>query len=449
VRWLALVRHALSGLARAPLRAALTALGVAIASGALVSMIAFAVGFQRQLEAPFESLGLLHQIRVRVPEPPPDPREGERAAAGAEPAAEGDVRRAPPPLDEAALARLRALPGVEFAGPDVQSLEVGVRAGEKAVQARALGLPREVGLLDFVRELVRAGSFFSLAPEPEALLGSKLAAELGFARPEDAIGKTVTIEAKRLALAGREVELAQAAFDVTVCGVYEPPGFAFHFGSRGLLLPLDQMHRIPGLQFEAQLERLGAGGDAAPAGFEGVLVGVTDTADVPRVERAIQALGYRTSTMLAELEEARAYFLFVDVVLAAVGTVALIVAGLGILNTLLVTVLERTAEIGVYKALGASDGDVRLVFLAEAAVLGALGGVGGLGLAAVVTAGLQLAVDAYARSQDVIAPVDVFRFPLWLCLGSVAFAVAVSVASGLYPASRAARVDPIRALRSG
>jgi putative ABC transport system permease protein len=125
----------------------------------------------------------------------------------------------------------------------------------------------------------------------------------------------------------------------------------------------------------------------------------------------------------------------------------LVVAGLGIMNTLLMSVMERYQEIGIYKAIGASDSDVGILFLTEAAVLGLIGGLSGLALARVVCWGLQWAIGIYASREGIEEFGDVFRFPLWLLAGAVAYAVLISLLSGVYPATRAARVDPIRALR--
>jgi putative ABC transport system permease protein len=123
------------------------------------------------------------------------------------------------------------------------------------------------------------------------------------------------------------------------------------------------------------------------------------------------------------------------------------VAGLGIINTLLMAVLERYREIGTYKALGASDGDIRVIFLAEVGLVGLLGGLGGLALARLVSWLMEIAVNAYAKNQGFDEPIMAFAFPFYLLAGAVVFALAVSLTSGVYPASRAARVDPIQALR--
>jgi len=138
-----------------------------------------------------------------------------------------------------------------------------------------------------------------------------------------------------------------------------------------------------------------------------------------------------------------------QVLLAAIGTVGLVVAALGIVNTLLMAVLERYQEIGICKALGASDGDLVVLFLTEAGIIGLLGGLGGLLRGGAVSYGLEVAINAYARAQGVTSPLDVFAFPLWLLATTMIFAIVMSVLAGVYPALRAARVDPIRALRRG
>ena len=121
--------------------------------------------------------------------------------------------------------------------------------------------------------------------------------------------------------------------------------------------------------------------------------------------------------------------------LLALGGVSLLVGGIGIANVMVISVLERRTEIGVRRAIGATRRHIRLQFLTEAATLATLGGVGGVGLGCVVTA-------IYARRQNV--PLTI---PFSVLIGGVAAALVVGAIAGLYPATRAARLDPAEALR--
>jgi ABC-type antimicrobial peptide transport system permease subunit len=174
---------------------------------------------------------------------------------------------------------------------------------------------------------------------------------------------------------------------------------------------------------------------------------VTRPVELQPVEENIRAMGFDTWSLAGEMKDLRKVFVLLDALLAAVGAVALVVAGLGIVNTLLMAVLERYTEIGACKALGASDGDIRVLFLSEAGLVGVAGGLGGIALGRGVSWIIQIGVNAYARSKGVQQPIDAFAFPIWLLAGALLFAIGASVLSGVYPASRAARVDPIRALR--
>jgi putative ABC transport system permease protein len=120
--------------------------------------------------------------------------------------------------------------------------------------------------------------------------------------------------------------------------------------------------------------------------------------------------------------------------LLGLGAVALLVGGVGIANVMVISVLERRAEIGVRRALGATRRHVALQFVVEAALLAGLGGAGGIALGAFVT-------GTYARSQD--WPVAV---PLAALLGGIGLALVIGVLAGLYPAARAARLDPVEAI---
>jgi putative ABC transport system permease protein len=430
VRTWELVCLALGGLRRTPLRVALTAAGVAIATGALVSMVGFALGIQARVEEPFQKMELANRIDITAPNRPAE-------------------RQPSVPLDRDALARIAALPGVALAYPELRLTHIHVVCGERSRDASAAGLPRQAVRLRFVREALVAGRFFDAGDAPQAVLGTRLARDLGFASADEALGQSLTLEVKGLSPSGdRAFTFEERHLTVQVAGVWDPPEGRHGYTADGLLLPTDLIETMPGVQAESMLDRLLGGAGGSGAGYGHAVVRVERAGDLFAVEGRIQAMGFRTQTLLGEVKEMRTAFLMMDTVLTAVGAVALVVAGLGIVNTLLMAVLERTREIGTYKALGASDGDVRLLFLAEAALVGLLGGLGGLALGRVVSWLIEVVVNGIAQSKGIDEPVMVFAFPLHLLAGAVLFALVVSVAGGVYPAWRAARVDPIRALRA-
>ena len=446
--WIMLL--ALGGLWRRPLRAILTVLGVTIAAGALFSMVGFALGLQRQAEAPFEKLDLLKNIEVwsksngpqhEAPDDPDtEPAEDDEDASG-----ETD-KEEPLVVDDELLARIQEMPDVAVAYPQFRLGNVEVCHGDKKQRCMAIGAPREVGLVGSGVELLIAGQFFDLGgDEPQVLLAEKLVQQLNLGSPEDAIGKTVTLEASGLARREDEAfEYCTEEFEATVVGVFEPPQPAIGPLARTILLPVDIMKDVPGVAFGGHRH---GGSGMPPRGYARAIVRVERPIDLVRVENRLKEMGLGTQTAVGQLDELRTFFVFLDVLLAAVGTVALVVAALGIINTLLMAVLERYQEIGTYKAVGASDGDIVVLFLTEAVLLGFLGGLGGLALGRVVSWGLEIGINIYARDQGVESSLAMFDFPLWLSVATVAFATLIAVLAGVWPALRAARIDPIRALR--
>lgn len=168
--------------------------------------------------------------------------------------------------------------------------------------------------------------------------------------------------------------------------------------------------------------------------------------DLDGVVEKIEAEGHEVFTLADQLDDFKRNFLVLDSLRGAVGAVALIVAGLGIINTMVTSIPERTREIGVMKAIGGSDGDIRRIFLVEAGTIGVAGGAFGVLLGWLVTRIANAIANAYIRPQG-FDPVNLFHIPVWLVAGAVVFSVGVSLLAGVYPAMRAARVDPVRALR--
>ena len=165
----------------------------------------------------------------------------------------------------------------------------------------------------------------------------------------------------------------------------------------------------------------------------------------PVAER-ITALGYSTISLADALQGIRWVFIILNSILGLIGSIALIVSSLGIVNTMVMSILERTREIGIMKAVGASDGDIRRIFLVEASVIGLMGGASGLFLGWLIGRAINLGANLYIESQGGPS-VTLFSLPWWLITGALLFSIAVSIVAGSYPANRAARLEPMSALR--
>ncbi len=171
--------------------------------------------------------------------------------------------------------------------------------------------------------------------------------------------------------------------------------------------------------------------------------------DLPAVVDGIKADGMDCYSSLKFYQSVKREVTLISAGLNLFALISLLVAAIGITNTLFTSVLERTREIGIWKSLGARDSQILLMFLSEGTALGFLGG--GLGL--LLGWLLSIPGDGFVRrliqqqSAEPIQSSTVFEFPLWLCLGTVGFAVLITTGAALYPARRASRVQPVEALR--
>jgi putative ABC transport system permease protein len=180
--------------------------------------------------------------------------------------------------------------------------------------------------------------------------------------------------------------------------------------------------------------------------YSSVSVRVKNPAQIRDVEGAIKKMGFNTFSILDATRSLQQFFAVLDVFLGIFGSLALAVASIGIVNTLVMAILERRREIGIMKAIGASDGDVKKLFFAEAGAMGILGGIVGVALGWAIGQVINLGTNVYLNRQS-LPPEHFWSVPWWLVAFALVFAFAVSLVSGLYPAGRAARLDPVQALR--
>jgi putative ABC transport system permease protein len=177
-----------------------------------------------------------------------------------------------------------------------------------------------------------------------------------------------------------------------------------------------------------------------------------DSADhVVSITDQINALGYQAWTNAAYVQGINSFYLVIQVIFGGVGAIALLVAAIGIANTMTMAILERTREIGLMKAVGATNRDVLSVFLGEAAGIGFLGGLGGVLLGWSLGQILNVLAVAYLAGQNAAQglppPEAAVITPTWLPIFALAFATLVGIISGLYPALRAATLVPVIALK--
>jgi len=223
----------------------------------------------------------------------------------------------------------------------------------------------------------------------------------------------------------------------------DPEGMRGASGAR-VFIPLQMVEKLhvmlpPGLR--------GSEPDFSNASaYPSLSVRVKSPDRVQSVQDAIRKMGFSTYSILDATRSLQRFFAVLDLFLGIFGSLALAVAALGIVNTLVMAILECRREIGIMKAIGASDSDVKKLFLAEAAVMGLVGGMLGVALGWVIGRLINAGANLYLHRQNLPSE-NLWAVPWWLVAGAIAFAIVISMISGLYPAARAARLDPVQALR--
>jgi putative ABC transport system permease protein len=192
---------------------------------------------------------------------------------------------------------------------------------------------------------------------------------------------------------------------------------------------------------------LARSGDLSGETYPRVTLDLNQNASYDAVKDSVEKLGYRTFSYVEQFKEIRRFFFYFNIALSIVGMIALVTASLGIVNTMVMSILERTREIGVLKSLGADDRDIRLLFLAESGMIGTVGAVLGI-VAGWIISRIASIVAKIVMERQGIPEMDMFTLPWWLVAIALVFGLLVSLGAGLYPASRAARVDPVQALRN-
>lgn len=186
-----------------------------------------------------------------------------------------------------------------------------------------------------------------------------------------------------------------------------------------------------------------------PDDYSFIMVRTADVEDTRRVSETIKGLGYNSWSMVDNLEGIEKTSRTIQAILGGIGGISLLVAALGITNTMIMSIYERTKEIGIMKVIGATFSDVHSMFLTEAGMIGFLGGFFGIGFSYLVSYVVnRLSQGVMNGGMPGGEMVSISLIPLWLAVFALIFSVLIGLIAGLYPAYRAVRLSPINAIRN-
>ena len=276
-----------------------------------------------------------------------------------------------------------------------------------------------------------AGTKLSSSDKDGILVGESLLEKIGVKDPNSIIGKKLTFEIDNIN--GKEVAPLNKTF--TVVGVeskYMPDGDNFVMSAKNAADIVGFLQYTPNFM--------------KTYGYNGANIEAKNLSDVSKLQKSIEDLGYMTTSNQSKAEAINKNFEDITLTLSILGIIVLLVSAIGIVNTMIMVVSERTKSIGVMKSVGASNSQIRLMFIVQSGVIGFVGGVIGsiisIGLFRIISAVVKESIEKQGQSVNIIS-----NIPWWLILATIVFSIIISMIAGVYPASKAAKLDPIEALR--
>ncbi len=427
----------LDNLGRRKGRVALTAIGVVIGTAAVVVLISLALGLQKS--ATSQLYGISDLTRIDVYPGMEDSSGKDVMIMGGGGSSQGMKLLTPQVISD-----IEAIPGVKFAIPhdylwsggmmkygklEGWSQFVGVATDDLSV----FDYPLQEGELTLERGTAIIGSWVTRNfYDPKQRPGQEAP------EPPDLLGQKVTVVLIKYSQDGQEI---RKNIPITITGV-----LAETRGEADYSVYI-RMEDATAWNEWSQGKRINRNKD----GYSRLVVRANSADEVLDIADQINEMGYMASTPQEYVSSINSFFTVLQIIFGGIGAISLLVAAIGIANTMTMAILERTREIGLMKALGATNRNVMSIFLGEAAGIGFIGGLGGVAIGWIGGQIVNVVASAYLAQQAASGGGMMSNLaaviPLWLPIFAIVFATLVGLLSGLFPAMRAATLEPVIALK--
>ena len=435
-------------LTRRKVRTLLTVVGVVVGTCAIVVMISLGIGMKESQEQALSEMGDLKLIQVY------NYNSGTKNI-----------------LNDATIEKWKGLKGVVTATPIYESgdLNLLISVGNKD---RYQMTPDIVGVYpDALEELgyqIKEGQFFSKTGAGKDVIPIVVGEQWGYAFEDihaspqnryimegdvDQNGNpkkpfvNVMKDKITLTLTSNQDETKKLKKKILVCGRLKKDNSKDYRTAQGVFMDINVLKKL-----KEEYRRFDNGKKEADKGYQMAYVKVEDIKDIEEVEKVIKEDGFDTSSMESIRKPIEQQAKQQQAVLGGLGAISLFVAAIGITNTMIMSIYERTREIGVMKALGCYVRDIRTIFLLEAGTIGFFGGVIGI----LLSYGLSFLINKFGFSlggvgemitEGVTSGGQTSIIPLWLVALALIFSTFIGLISGYYPANRAVKISALEAIR--
>lgn len=395
------LRLAYSHFVNKKLRTFLTILGVALGVGSIVTLVSLGIGLQQITANQLASFDSLVTVNVST------------------------NKNSANELDDKTVSNFEKLENAVLVSPTITAASKAT-FNNSVSQVVLSGIMRDA--LSFEGVKIESGQAYQKGAD--GIVVSKAAMKnFDVSVPEDMIGKTIDLEFLPLSQSSQLSldnlgQLKKINYSATVVGISSDELAGYVYMS------------------QARLKEL-----IGTSKYSSVKVKVDDRKNVAVVRSEIEKLGFSTSSVVDLIDQVDKVFLITQVVLGIIGGVALVVALIGIINIMTISLLERTHEVGILKAIGATNKDIRRMFQYEVVLYGLFGAVLGVGGSWFIGSSINFIVQCLMEASGVGGTFNMFVIPIYFAIEIIALTVVVSLMAGWFPARRAGKLSPMEALR--